>query len=164
VADLDLGDGTVACTYKKVSVGEKLHTVDSLGEQSVGWADTLEESAIEVDLNDITSECTHVGTLVVGGNANALVDSLDGAHGEILEQNLLLGVVDVPDADAIVVDGDELLVCVVEEGDFVGDVHADSMPANGLATVSFPDYELVVILAAERCQVVFVVGEGETLD
>ena len=28
----------------------------------------------------------------------------------------------------------------------------------------FPDYELVVILAAERCQVVFVVGERETLD
>lgn len=28
----------------------------------------------------------------------------------------------------------------------------------------FPDYELVVILAAERCQVFFVVGEGETLN
>ena len=28
----------------------------------------------------------------------------------------------------------------------------------------FPDYELVVILAAERRQVFFVVGEGETLN
>ena len=136
MADLDLGDGTVACTYKKVSVGEKLHTVDSLGEQSVGWADTLEESAIEVDLNDITSECTHVGTLVVGGNADALVDSLDGAHGEILEQNLLLGVVDVPDADAIVVDGHQLFSGVVEEGDLVGDVHANGVSTDCLSTIS----------------------------
>jgi len=28
----------------------------------------------------------------------------------------------------------------------------------------FPDYELVVILAAERSQILFVVGERETLD
>ena len=28
----------------------------------------------------------------------------------------------------------------------------------------FPDYELVVVLAAERCQILFVSGERETLD
>ena len=33
-----------------------------------------------------------------------------------------------------------------------------------LKVTYFPDYELVVILAAERRQVLFVVREGETLD
>jgi len=32
------------------------------------------------------------------------------------------------------------------------------------ACTYFPDNELVVILATERCQVIFVVGERETLD
>jgi len=61
-------------------------------------------------------------------------------------------------------DGHQLLVCVVEEGNFVSDVHANSMSTDGFSTVCFPDYELVVVLAAERCQVLFVVGERETLD
>jgi len=38
------------------------------------------------------------------------------------------------------------------------------MAADSLSSFSFPDYELVVILAAERCQVFFVVGERETLN
>jgi len=38
------------------------------------------------------------------------------------------------------------------------------MSTDGFSTVCFPDYELVVVLAAERCQVLFVVGERETLD
>jgi hypothetical protein len=36
--------------------------------------------------------------------------------------------------------------------------------ANGFSTHSFPNYELVVILAAERRQVLFIVGERETLN
>jgi len=42
-------------------------------------------------------------------------------------QDLLLGVVDVPNANAIVVNRHELLASVVKEGDLVGDVHANSM-------------------------------------
>lgn len=61
-------------------------------------------------------------------------------------------------------DGNQLLVCIVEESDLVGDIHAHSMSADGFPTLSFPDYELVVVLATERCQVIFVVGERETLD
>jgi hypothetical protein len=61
-------------------------------------------------------------------------------------------------------DGNELLVGVVEESDLVGDVHANSVSADSFATDSFPDYELVVILATERSQVLLVVGERQTLD
>lgn len=135
VADLDLGNGTISSTCKKVAVSEQLHAVDALREQSVGWADSLEESALQVNLNDVTSESSHEGTGVIGSDNDALVDSLDRAHGEILEQDFLLGVVDVPDADAIVMDGHQLLVCVVEEGDFVSDVHANSMSTDGFSTV-----------------------------
>jgi hypothetical protein len=62
------------------------------------------------------------------------------------------------------VDGDQVVVGVVVELDLVGDVHADCMSADGFASVSIPDYELVVILPAERGQVLFIVGEGKTLD
>lgn len=79
-------------------------------------------------------------------------------------QDLLLGVVDVPNANAIVVNRHELLASVVKEGDLVGDVHANSMANYWLSADSFPDYELVIILAAQRRQACFVVRERETLD
>ena len=136
VADLDFGDSTITSTDEKVTVGQQLHAVDTLGEESVAGSDALEESALKVDLNDITSESSHVGARIVWGDDNALVDSLDLAHSEVLEQDFLLSVVDVPDADAIVVDGHHLLSGVVEEGDFVGDVHANGVSTDCLSTIS----------------------------
>ena len=65
-----------------------------------------------------------------------MVDSLDLAHSEVLEQDFLLSVVDVPDADAIVVDGHQLFSGVVEEGDLVGDVHANGVSTDCLSTFS----------------------------
>lgn len=61
-------------------------------------------------------------------------------------------------------DGDKLLIGVVVESDLVGDVHANGVTTNGFSTDGFPDYELVVILAAERRQVLLVVGERQTLN
>lgn len=72
-------------------------------------------------------------------------------------EDLLLGVVNVPNTDAIVVNGHEFLAGVVEESDLVGNIHANSVTNNRFSTDSFPDNELVVILATERCQVLFVV-------
>ena len=135
MADLDLGNGTITSTSKKIAISEQLHAVDALREKSVCWANSLEESALEINLDNIASESSHEGTGVIGSDNDALVDSLDLAHGEVLEQDFLLGVVDVPDADAIVVDGHQLLVCVVEEADFVSNVHTNSMSTDGLSTV-----------------------------
>lgn len=136
VVDLELGNGTVTRAEQEVAVGQKLHAVDTLREEAVARADALEEAALKVDLNDITSESTEERAGVIRGDADALVDALDLAHGEVLVEDLLLGVVDVPDADAVVVDGHELLAGVVEEGDLVSDVHADGMATDGLSAHS----------------------------
>jgi len=61
VADLNFSDGAVAGTDKEVTVSEELHAVDALGEKSVSRSDSLEESALEVDFDNIASEGTHVG-------------------------------------------------------------------------------------------------------
>ena len=135
-ADEELCNSTVTGTDKHVTIGEELQAVDTLREESVAWADTLEKSTIEVDLNDVSCEGSEVGRLVIRGDGNALIDSLELSHGHVLEQNLLLSVVDVPDADTIVVDGDQVIACVVVEGDFVGNVHADSMTANSVSCFS----------------------------
>jgi len=148
-ADKEFRDSTVTGTDKEVTVGQELQAVDTLGEESVLRADALEKSTVQVDLNDITSEGAEVSGLVIRRDGNALVDSLDLAQSEVLEEDFLLGVVDVPDADSVVVDGDKFLIGVVVESDLVGDVHANGVTTNGFSTDGFPDYELVVILAAE---------------
>ena len=61
VVDLDFGDSTIASADEKVAIGQQLHAVDTLGEKSVARSDALEESALKVNLNDITGESTHVG-------------------------------------------------------------------------------------------------------
>ena len=113
-----------------------MHAVDALREKLVAWADALEESALEVDLNDIAGECAHEGTRVVWGDHNALINSLDLAHSEVLEQDFLLCVVNIPDTDAIVVDCDQLLIRVVEECDLIGNVHAYIVTADCFSTFS----------------------------
>lgn len=135
-ADLQLGDGTITRADQKVTIGEQLQTVDSLREEVVAGANSPENSPGEADLDDVASESTHVGAGVVGGDDDALIDSLDLAHGEVLEEDLLLLVVDVPDADAVVVDSDEVVAGVVVEGNFIGHVHADIVSADGLARLS----------------------------
>ena len=99
-------------------------------------SNSFEEAALKADFNDITSEGTHVSAFVLGVDSDALVDAADLAHGEVLEEDLLLAVVDVPDADTVVVDCDEVVVGLVVESDLVGDIHADSVAANGVSALS----------------------------
>ena len=113
-----------------------MHAVDALGEERIAGADALEESALEVNLDDITGERAHESTLIVWGDHDALVNSLDLAHSEVLEQDFLLSVVDIPDTDTIVVDGDQLLVGVVVEGDLIGNIHAYIVTADCFSTLS----------------------------
>mmetsp|Transcript_17904 Transcript_17904/g.22484 ORF Transcript_17904/g.22484 Transcript_17904/m.22484 type:complete len:328 (-) Transcript_17904:550-1533(-) len=136
VRDLELGDGAVTGAEQEVAVSEELHAVDTLGEKAVARANALEKAALEVDLNDIASEGSEERAGVIGSDDNALVDALDLSHGHVVVQDLLLRVVDVPNADAVVVNGHKLLARVVEEGDLVGDVHANSVAANGFSTHS----------------------------
>jgi hypothetical protein len=52
-----------------------------------------------------------------------------------LEENLLLGVVDVPNTHSVVVDRDHVVVGLVEEGDLVGDVHTNSVATDSISGV-----------------------------
>ena len=124
MTDLKLGDSAVTSADEEIAVSEELHAVDTLGEEPVAGSNSLEEAAWEVNLDDITGERAHESTLIVWGDHDALVNSLDLAHSEVLEQDFLLSVVDIPDTDTIVVDGNEVVVGVVEEGNFICNVHA----------------------------------------
>ena len=125
MADLELGDGAVTRTNEEVTVGEQRHAVDAELEEHVARADSLEESAVEADLDDVTGGSAHERTGVIRCDLDALEPSLDLAHLQVLVEDLLLDVVDIPDADAVVVDGDEVVGRVVVEADFIGDVHAN---------------------------------------
>ena len=125
VADLELGNSAVSSTDEKVTVSQERHAVDAELEECASWSDSLEESAIEVDLDDVTSDSAQESTSVVRGDCDTLESSLDLAHLEVLVEDLLLDVVDVPDADAIVVNGHEVVGRVVVEADLVGYMHAD---------------------------------------
>jgi len=102
--------------------------------------------------------------LIIRGDGNALVDTFDLTHVDVLVQNLLVNKVHSPDADTVVVDSDKFLVSVVVESDLVGDVHADTMSDNSFARLDFPNDKLVVVLSAKRSQELLVLGEVEILD
>lgn len=136
VGAAELGDSTVSCSDKEIVVAEELHDIDSLLEKSVAWTYLLEKATLKIDLNDISCEGSEIGTSVVWGNNDTLVDSLDLTHGQVLEENSLLDEIAVPNADSIIVDGDKVVACVVKELDLVGDVHADCMSANSFACLS----------------------------
>ena len=89
------------------------------------WSNSLEESTIEVDLDDVTSERAQESASVFRGDCDTLESSLDLAHLEVLVEDLLLDVVNVPDADTIVVNGNEVVGRVVVEADLVSYMHAD---------------------------------------
>lgn len=86
---VDLSDGTVTCANEQIAVLEQCKHVDALLEEAFGWADSLVELADEIDLDNITSERTEVGSSVVGSNFDALVLSLDLASVDVLEGNFL---------------------------------------------------------------------------
>lgn len=106
----------------------------------------------------------------------ASVDSSEMPSVDILVLNLFVHEVCSPNFDAIVVDGQEFGVRVVVEGDLVGSVSSHRVSAEGLASgdlleyeqplinAYLPDHQGVVVLSAQRGQVLLVVGEGEALD
>lgn len=149
VLNVDLGNGAVTSTSKEITVGKKGEHVDTLLEKALGGANTLVEATLKVDLNDVTSKGTKVSTGISGVDADALVLALDLAHVDVLVGYLFGNKVASPDAEAVVMDGDELVVGGVEEGDLVSNVHADGVAADGLAALDLPNDQLVVVLTTK---------------
>jgi len=159
-----LGDGTVSGSNHDIVVGEKLDGVDSEGEQTFGRAAPLEQHGGQGNLNDVTGSSSQQSVRVIGSDGDALVDSLYLAHVDVLVEDLLLLEIDSPDADTVVVNGDELLVGIVEESDLVSHVHADTVSDNSFAGLDIPNDQLVIVLAAERSQILLVLGKMQILD
>ena len=78
-----------------------------------------------VDFDNVTCDSTQESTSVVGSDRNALESSLDLAHLKVLVEDLFLDVVDIPDANAVIVDGHEVVGRIVVEADFIGNVHTN---------------------------------------
>lgn len=95
--------------------------------------------------------------MIIRVNDNAVEYSLDLAHVDVLVLHLLGNEVAGPDSESVVVDGDELVVVLVEEINLVGNIHANGVSANSLSSGDLPDDERVVVLPTKRCQVLFVV-------
>jgi len=78
--------------------------------------------------------------------------------------NLLLDKVAFPSSDTIVVDGKALGGSVVEEANFVCNIHANWVSNQSFAALNIPDNERVVVLATEGSEVLLVEGERQALD
>jgi hypothetical protein len=63
--------------------------------------------------------------------------SFDLSHVDVLESDFLSNQINGPDADSVVVDSDQLRVCVVEEFNLVSNIHA-----NWISTESFSSLDL----------------------
>jgi len=159
-----LSDSTISSSDHDVVVSQKLDSVNTLREKSLGWSNSLEKAFVEGDLNNISSACSEEGVHIGRVDSNAGVVSLDLSHVDVLVENLLGDEVDVPESESIVVDSDELVVGVVEEFNLVSNVHTNGVTNEGLAGLNIPDNELVIILATERSHVAFVSREGEILN
>ena len=102
-------------------------------EKTFCGANTLVKATLKVDLNDVTGKGTKISTGVGGVDADALVLALDLAHVNVLVGDLLGYEVTSPNAEAVVVNGHKLVVSSVEEGNLVGNVHANGVTANSFA-------------------------------
>lgn len=61
-------------------------------------------------------------------------------------------------------DCDEFFVGIVVKSDLVCDVHTNTVSDNSFAALDVPDDELVIVLTAERSQILLIIGEMEILD
>lgn len=96
VLDADLGDRTVSGSNQEISVGNKADTVDTLGEEFLGWSNSLEELLGERNFNDVSSLGSQISKLVIVINDAASENSLDLTHHDVMEVDFLLDKVTVP--------------------------------------------------------------------
>ena len=127
VVGADLGDGAVARAEEEVTVGEEVDGVDALGEEALDGAESLEEVALEADLDDVSGLGAHIGVGVGGVDDAAGENAANRVHQDLVVVHLLLNQVAAPGSDAVVVDSDALGGGVVEELNLVGGVGADGV-------------------------------------
>ena len=137
----ELSDGTVSRSDKEIVVTKKLHDVNSSLEKSLGWSNSLKETSGEGNLDDVSGESSEISHTVVWGNNDALIDSLNLSHGQVLVKDSLLDEIAVPNTDSVVVDGDKVVVSVVKESNLICNVHTNGMATDSLASLDLNKFK-----------------------
>ena len=122
---VDLSDLSITSTDEEVAVGEELDALDTLGEQLLVGSKSLEKIVLEIDLHDISGLSSDVSEFVSGINDTAGENTLDLVSEDLSVLDLLLDEVEIPDAKTKGVDGQAFGGGVIEEANFVCNIHAN---------------------------------------
>ena len=125
VNGIDLGDLSITSTDKEVAVGEELDALDTLREQFLVGSKSLEKIVLEIDLHDISGLGSDVSEFVSGVDDTAGKNTLDLVSEDFGVFDLLLDEVEIPNAETKGVDGQAFGGGVVEEANFVCNIHAN---------------------------------------
>jgi len=104
----NLGDGSVSGSEEEVSVGEEVDGINSLGEESLDWAESFEKVMVEANFDDVSGLGTDISEFIGWVDDATGEHSPDGVHEDLVEVNLLLDEVAVPGSNTVVVDGHAL--------------------------------------------------------
>lgn len=74
------GDGTISSSDQEVSVGKRVDTVDSLLEEYLGGADSLEKLPLKRNFDDVAGLGAEVSERIALVNDAGGEDSLDVTH------------------------------------------------------------------------------------
>lgn len=107
--------------------------MDTLGEQFLVGSKSLEEVVLKINLHDVSSLGSDVSEFVSGVNNAAGKNTLDLIGEDFGVFNLLLDEVEIPNAEAKGVDGQAFGSGVVEEANFVCNIHAYWISNEGFA-------------------------------
>ena len=135
VVRADLGDGAISSTDEEVSITQQLQRLDTLGEQLLVGANTLEVVLGDRDLYDITSLGADVSVAVSGVDHTAGENTLNRLSEDVGVLDLFLNEIQIPDADAVVVHCEALTGSGVEEANLVGNVLTNRVSNEGFATL-----------------------------
>lgn len=160
----NLGESTITSTKKKITIGEEVDAVDTLGKQFLVWSNSFEEVIGKRNFYNISSLGSKVSIGISGVNNTACEHSLNLIHENFSILNFFEDKVAVPCSDTIVVDSEAFGRGVVEETNSVCNVHSNWISNKSFSTDNIPDNERVVILSTKGCKILFVEGERQRLD
>ena len=130
----NLGESTITSTKKKITIGEEVDAVDTLGKQFLVWSNSFEEVIGKRNFYNISSLGSKVSIGISGVNNTACEHSLNLIHENFSILNFFEDKVAVPCSDTIVVDSEAFGRGVVEETNSVCNVHSNWISNKSFST------------------------------
>mmetsp|Transcript_12195 Transcript_12195/g.34578 ORF Transcript_12195/g.34578 Transcript_12195/m.34578 type:complete len:254 (+) Transcript_12195:1055-1816(+) len=156
----DPRDGPVTGANQDVPIRQHRRASDAQGETLLG-ALLLEQCALQKHLQQVACRCAAIDKLIFAVDQHVGGDALQGSHIHLRGPELLVGEVELPDDDVVVASCNKVELRVIEEAHAMCGVRRGWRAANSSATLHLPDHEAVVVLAAQRRQVLLVPGKAE---